>query len=188
MQTISATFNAHAFPGHHNIFNGYDNLLAALAYAKDRYGSNLDGLGNGHGYANGGRIMSPEYLLAGEDGAEYIINAKKDSADDLLAEAIQERAQQKPEGIFARALNSLRESSSGVVGSVGRAAVAGSTGAARKLEGMVSTNGKGSVPDFLEIHVHANLDKKEMSKEMAAPLRIQLNKLNKAKLRAQGVV
>lgn len=34
MQTISSTFNANKFPGHGDIFNGYDNLLAALNYAK----------------------------------------------------------------------------------------------------------------------------------------------------------
>jgi hypothetical protein len=56
MQTISTTFNAYAFPGHGNIFNGYDNLLAALNYAKHNYGPNLNGLGNGHGYAGGGIV------------------------------------------------------------------------------------------------------------------------------------
>jgi len=56
MQTISATFNAYKFPGHGNIFNGYDNLLAALNYAKHAYGPGLSALGNGHGYASGGIV------------------------------------------------------------------------------------------------------------------------------------
>lgn len=57
MQTISATFNANKFPGHGNIFNGFDNLLAALNYAKHRYGPDLSYLGQGHGYDNGGWLQ-----------------------------------------------------------------------------------------------------------------------------------
>lgn len=73
MQTISATFNAYAFPGHHNIFNGYDNLLAALAYAKNRYGSNLSYLGQGHGYANGGLITQHQIAEIGEGNQPEMI-------------------------------------------------------------------------------------------------------------------
>lgn len=57
MQTISATFNAYKFPGHGDIFNGYDNLLAALNYAKHRYGPSLSFLGQGHGYDSGGYLQ-----------------------------------------------------------------------------------------------------------------------------------
>lgn len=57
MQTISATFNAYKFPGHGDIFNGYDNLLAALNYAKHRYGPGLSFLGQGHGYDTGGYLQ-----------------------------------------------------------------------------------------------------------------------------------
>ncbi|WP_370672776.1 tape measure protein [Leuconostoc lactis] len=73
MQTISATFNAYAFPGHHNIFNGYDNLLAALDYAKNRYGSNLSYLGQGHGYANGGLITQHQIAEIGEGNKPEVI-------------------------------------------------------------------------------------------------------------------
>ncbi|WP_047999422.1 tail protein [Lactiplantibacillus herbarum] len=54
MQTKRSTFNANAFSGHKQIFNGYDNILAGLHYAKATYGSALGFLGNGHGYETGG--------------------------------------------------------------------------------------------------------------------------------------
>ncbi|MCS9990762.1 tape measure protein [Weissella confusa] len=93
MQTISATFNAYAFPGHKNIFNGYDNLLAALAYAKNRYGSNLAGLGEGHGYAQGGIVSQHGFYEVAEQNMPEIIipldPSKKMRANQLLAEANQ---------------------------------------------------------------------------------------------------
>ena len=93
MQTISATFNAYAFPGHKNIFNGYDNLLAALAYAKNRYGSNLAGLGEGHGYAQGGIVSQHGFYEVAEQNMPEIIipldPAKKIRANELLGQANQ---------------------------------------------------------------------------------------------------
>ena len=50
MQTIPSTFETYCHQGHENIFDGYDNLLAALCYAKARYGPQLMGIGDGHGY------------------------------------------------------------------------------------------------------------------------------------------
>lgn len=93
MQTISATFNAYKFPGHGDIFNGYDNLLAALNYAKSRYGPSLSFLGNGHGYENGGIISSHGlYEIAEGNRPEMVIplSAEKNSrANQLLLEANQ---------------------------------------------------------------------------------------------------
>ena len=66
MQTKRSTFNANKFKGHGNIFNAYDNLLAALRYAKKRYGKSLSFLGHGHGYANGGIINTHQLAEIGE--------------------------------------------------------------------------------------------------------------------------
>lgn len=69
MQTKRATFEANKFPGHGNLWNGFDNLLAALRYAKRRYGSSLYYLGQGHGYARGGIVSKPEIATVGEGNA-----------------------------------------------------------------------------------------------------------------------
>ncbi|MGO3073404.1 MAG: phage tail tape measure protein [Pseudolactococcus laudensis] len=91
MQTISSTFNAYKFPGHGDIFNGYDNLLAAINYAKNRYGSSLSFLGNGHGYENGGIINAHGfYEIAEGNRPEMVIPLdpqKKSRATQLLEQA-----------------------------------------------------------------------------------------------------
>ena len=69
MQTKRGTFEANKFPGHGNLWNGFDNLLAALRYAKAKYGSSLYYLGQGHGYARGGIISKPEVATVGEGNA-----------------------------------------------------------------------------------------------------------------------
>lgn len=80
LQTIPSTFSAHAFKGHHNIFNGYDNMLSAIAYAKGRYGKTgmLQVIGHGHGYANGGIVNSHGlYEVAENNQPEAIIPLSK---------------------------------------------------------------------------------------------------------------
>ncbi|MBM7796888.1 peptidoglycan DD-metalloendopeptidase family protein [Pseudoglutamicibacter cumminsii] len=58
LQTIPPTFNAFKHKGHGDIYNGYDNMLAAMAYAKSRYGVKgmLQAVGRGRGYASGGPV------------------------------------------------------------------------------------------------------------------------------------
>lgn len=103
LQTISATFNAYKFPGHGNIFNGYDNMLAAIHYAKARYGSDmLAVIGHGHGYANGGHVYNKQLAWIAEDGDEFVINNRKPNADSLLASAIKQRAEINPNSFSAK--------------------------------------------------------------------------------------
>lgn len=102
MQTISATFNAYKMPGHGNIFNGYDSILAGLRYIMAQYGTGAGffaNIGMGHGYADGGEINGPELAWIGEDPAypkEFMINPAKPSADDLIIKAIRSREQFRP--------------------------------------------------------------------------------------------
>ncbi|MDN6750003.1 MAG: hypothetical protein L0L95_07105, partial [Staphylococcus equorum] len=99
LQTKPGTFNAFAHAGHKNIMNGYDNILAAMAYAKARYPNMLSVIGHGNGYANGGEVYGKTLAWLGEDpnaSHEYIINPKKDSADALISKAIASREQVKP--------------------------------------------------------------------------------------------
>lgn len=84
LQTISATFNAYKFPGHGNIFNGFDNSLAAINYAKSRYGASgmLGVIGHGHGYAKGTPYV-PEDQLAMIHEGEMVVPAQYNPYNSL---------------------------------------------------------------------------------------------------------
>lgn len=94
MQTIGPTFNAYKHPGHNNIRNGYDNLLAAINYIKHRYGTSDAAFNRvaSYGYANGGLVTKHGlYEVAEGNQPEYIIPmdaAKRGRAWRLLQRVV----------------------------------------------------------------------------------------------------
>jgi len=92
MQVKPGTFAANMLPGHGDIMNGYDNILAGLNYAQKTYGRDLSFLGQGHGYANGVITNMPHVANVAEGGqTEAIIPwdlSKKSRAMELLGETV----------------------------------------------------------------------------------------------------
>lgn len=103
LQTKPGTFAANAFPGYGNIMSGFDNILAAINYAKKRYGSGILGvIGRGHGYANGGIVNQHQIAEIAEGNKPEIIipldKAKRSRAMQLLAIA-QDKLGVKPKSV-----------------------------------------------------------------------------------------
>ncbi|MEB7050065.1 tape measure protein [Mammaliicoccus sciuri] len=76
VQVKPGTFSAYKGKGMGNIWNPLHNLVAGMNYAKNTYGSRLLGtIGQGHGYAEGGIINSPEIAWLAEGGfSESVIS------------------------------------------------------------------------------------------------------------------
>lgn len=100
LQTKPPTFRSNAFAGYGNIMNGFDNMLAAINYAKHRYGASgmLSVIGHNHGYAGGGEILGKELAWIGDNPEqhEFVLNPYAVSAEPLLERAFESTAQAQP--------------------------------------------------------------------------------------------
>lgn len=167
MQTISATFNAHAFPGHKNIFNGYDNLLAALSYAKARYGSNLSFLGQGHGYANGGRTNGVGVVgeVQGED--EWVTNPNRSTADTNIIGSIKETAQKQPNSFAAKLAGVINGAKSGMQVITSQQPIIAGSSAMQSTNGGIDLSG--------DVHMTVQLDSGEIARATYPKIKVLQN-------------
>lgn len=92
VQVKPGTFNAFKLNGHGNIFNGIDNLIAGMRYAKATYGGRmLRQIGVGGPYANGGMVTNHQIAEIGEGNkAEMVIPlTRRNRAVQLIEQAMQ---------------------------------------------------------------------------------------------------
>ncbi|QBA71082.1 peptidase M23 [Lactiplantibacillus plantarum] len=94
VQTIRPTFEAYKFPGHNNILNGYDDLLAGIHYMKAKYGSGASAfarVSGPEGYENGGIINTNQLIEVAEHNKPEMILplTNKSRANQLIAQASQ---------------------------------------------------------------------------------------------------
>lgn len=106
---------------HGNIHSAFDQISAVLA---DRtWRSDLAPLGvrrgwTPHGYANGGWAFEPAIFGEVPGQPEVAINPRRDTADGLIAEAIQARAKVNPNGIagnLSKLINQAKQSANNIL-------------------------------------------------------------------------
>ncbi len=94
VQTIDSTFDAYKFPGHDQIYNGFDDLLAGIHYMKARYGSGPSAfarVSGPEGYENGGIINTNQLIEVAEHNKPEMVLplTNKSRANQLIAQASQ---------------------------------------------------------------------------------------------------
>ena len=167
MQVISATFNAFKFPGHNNPFNGYDSLLAGLNYAKNRYGSNLSFLGQGHGYANGGRTNGIGVVgeVQGED--EWVTNPNRSTADTNIIGSIKETAQKQPNSFAAKLAGVISGAKSGMQAITSQQPIIAGSSSMQSTNGGIDLSG--------DVHMTVQLDSGEIARATYPKIKVLQN-------------
>ena len=155
MQVKPGTFKAFAAKGHNNIMNGYDNILAGLAYAKSRYGSDLSFLGQGHGYENGGWAHKPSIFGEIPGQPEIAINPARATADEHINEAIVARAKKAPNSLSAKMAGIVQGAKSGMQSMMAPQPV---------FAGTAGTFGNGGIDLSGDVHMTIKMDSGEVAR------------------------
>lgn len=189
LQYTPGTFMHYAMPGHTNIMNPYDQLLAFFNNSdwQNSIGNTViwghaktDWLHSGpqgsRRLAYGGRFDRATPAVVGEDGTEYVVNVTKDNADQLLMAAIAERAKTSSSSIFAKALKGFKSSQIQAINSV------------PDVQSTINSFSTGTAqPKVINVQTDVSLNGKSMVNEMAEPLRIKIERNGRVQLYRKGV-
>lgn len=167
MQVTPSTFKAYAVDGHNNIMNGYDNILAGLNYAKHRYGSDLSFLGQGHGYANGGRTNGIGVVgeVQGED--EWVTNPNRSTADTNIIGSIKETAQKQPNSFAAKLAGVISGAKSGMQAITNQQPIIAGSSTMQSANGGIDLSG--------DVHMTVKLDSGEIARITYPKLKVLQN-------------
>ncbi|VTU64673.1 hypothetical protein [Lactobacillus agilis] [Leuconostoc pseudomesenteroides] len=167
MQVTPSTFKAYAVDGHKNIMNGYDNILAGLNYAKHRYGSDLSFLGQGHGYANGGRTNGIGVVgeVQGED--EWVTNPNRSTADTNIIGSIKETAQKQPNSFAAKLAGVINGAKSGMQAITSQQPIIAGSSAMQSTNGGIDLSG--------DVHMTVQLDSGEIARATYPKIKVLQN-------------
>lgn len=167
MQVKPGTFKAYAVDGHNNIMNGYDNILAGLNYAKHRYGSDLSFLGQGHGYANGGRTNGVGVVgeVQGED--EWVTNPNRSTADTNIIGSIKETAQKQPNSFAAKLAGVISGAKSGMQAITSQQPIIAGSSAMQSANGGIDLSG--------DVHMTVQLDSGEIARATYPKIKVLQN-------------
>lgn len=189
LQYTPGTFMHYAMPGHTNIMNPYDQLLAFFNNSdwQNSIGNTViwghaktDWLHSGpqgsRRLAYGGRFDKATPAVVGEDGTEYVVNVTKDNADQLLMAAIAERAKTSSSSIFAKALKGFKSSQIQAINSV------------PDVQNAVNSFSTGTAqPKVINVQTDVSLNGRSMARELAKPIQIEINRNSSIRLRRKGV-
>lgn len=92
LQFRQDTFNSWAIPGHTDIWNGLDQILAAINCLNHGGETGWAGFGEGHGWAEGGHITTKDLAWIGDNPEhdEYVINPHSANAIPLTNQLVTE--------------------------------------------------------------------------------------------------
>lgn len=178
MQVTPLTFKAYAVDGHNNIMNGYDNILAGLNYAKHRYGSDLSFLGQGHGYANGGRTNGIGVVgeVQGED--EWVTNPNRSTADTNIIGSIKETAQKQPNSFAAKLAGVINGAKSGMQAITSQQPIIAGSSTMQSANGGLDLSG--------DVHMTVQLDSGEIARVTYPKIKMLQNQEIQMKGQATG--